>query len=56
MEFGVDFVDRWGRVFSLAKDAPAVDAMKDGVKLMQLVRETTIVMENVLGLLATCGL
>ncbi len=34
VEFGVDFVDRWGRVFLLAKDAPAVDAMKDVVKLM----------------------
>jgi hypothetical protein len=56
MEFAVDFIDMWGRVFSFAKDAPAVDGMKDGVKLMRLVRETTIVMENVLGPLATCGL
>jgi hypothetical protein len=56
MEFGVDFADTWGRVFLLAKDVPAIDAMKDGVKLMRLVRETTIVMENVLGPLATCGL
>jgi hypothetical protein len=56
MEFGVDFVNRWGRVFLFAKDAPAVDAMKDGVKLMRLVRETTIVMENVLSPLATRGL
>ncbi len=43
-------------MFLLAKGAPAVDAMKDGVKLMRLVRETMIVMENVLGPLATCGL
>ncbi len=56
VEFGVDFVDRWGRVFLLAKDAPAIDAMKDGVKLMRLVRETTVIMENILGPLATCGL
>jgi hypothetical protein len=56
MEFAVDFIDMWGRVFLFAKDAPAVDGMKDGVKLMRLVRETTIVMENVLGPLATCGL
>ena len=56
MEFGVDFVDRWVRVFLIAKDAPAVDVMKDGVKLMQLVRETTIIMEIILSPLATCGL
>jgi len=56
MEFGVNFVDKWVRVFLFAKDAPTVDVMKDGVKLMQLVRETTIFMENVLSPLATCGL
>ncbi len=56
VEFGVNFVDKWVRVFLFAKDAPTVDVMKDGVKLMQLVRETTIFMENVLSPLATCGL
>ena len=56
VEIGVDFIDRWGRVFTFAKDAPAVDVMKDGVKFMRLVGETTIVMENVLGPLATGGL
>ena len=56
VEFGVDFIDRWGRVFSFAKDAPAIDVMKDGVKFMRFVRETMIVMENVLGPLATGGL
>jgi hypothetical protein len=56
VEFGVDVIDRWGRVFTFAKDAPAVDVMKDGVKFMQFIRETTIVMENVLGPLATGGL
>ena len=34
VEFGVDVIDRWGRVFTFAKDAPAVDVMKDGVKFM----------------------
>ena len=56
VEIGVDFIDRWGRVFTFAKDAPTVDVMKDGVKFMQFVGETTIVMENVLGPLATGGL
>ena len=56
VEFGVDFVDRWGRVFSFAKDAPAVDVMEDGIELMQLVRKTAIVMEDVLGPLGTRGL
>ena len=56
VEIGVDFIDRWGRVFTFAKDAPTVDVMKDGVKFMRFVGETTIVMENVLGPLATGGL
>ena len=56
VEVGVNFIDRWGRVFTFAKDAPTVDVMKDGVKFMQFVGETTIVMENVLGPLATGGL
>ena len=56
VDFGVDFVDRWGRVFSFAKDAPAVDVMEDGIELMQLVRKTATVMEDVLGPLGTRGL
>jgi hypothetical protein len=56
VEFGVDFVDGWGRVFSFAKDAPAVDVMEDGIELMRLVRETAIVMEDILGPFGTSGL
>ena len=56
VEFGVDFVDRWGRVFSFAKDAPAVDVMEEGIELMRLVRETAIVMEDILGPFGTRGL
>ncbi len=56
MEFGVDVVDRWGRVFLFAKDAPAVDVMEDGIELMRLVGKTAIVMEDVLGPLGTRGL
>ncbi len=43
-------------MFTFAKDEPTVDIMKDGVKFMRFVREITIVMENVLGPLATGGL
>ena len=53
VEFGVNFVDKWVRVFLFAKDAPAVDVMKDGIKFIQLVRESTIIIENILGPLAT---
>ena len=56
VEFGVDVVDWRSRVFSFAKDAPTVDVMKDGVELIRLVSEATIVVENVLGPLATRGL
>ena len=56
VKFGVDFVDRWGRVFSFAKDAPAVDVMEDGIELRRLVRETAIVMEDILGPFGTRGL
>ena len=55
VEFGVDVIDRWSGVFSFAKDAPAIDVMKDGVKFVRFIRKTTIVMENVLGPLATGG-
>ena len=34
VEIGVNFINRWGRVFTFAKDAPAIDVMKDGVKFM----------------------
>ena len=53
VECEVDFIDRWGRVLLFAKDAPAVDVMKDGIKFIQLVRESTIIIENILGPLAT---
>ncbi len=43
-------------VFTFVKDAPAVEGMKDGVKFIRFVRETTIIIENVLGPLATGGL
>jgi hypothetical protein len=56
MEFAVDFIDMWGRVFSFAKDAPAGDVMEDGIELMRLVRETAIVMEDILGPFGTRGL
>ena len=56
VEFGVDVVDKWGRVFSFTKDAPAVDVMEDGIELMRLVGETAIVMEDIPGLLGTRGL
>ena len=56
MKVGVDCVERWGRVFAFAKDTPAVDVMKDCVKLMRLVGKTTVIMENILSLLATFGL
>ncbi len=43
-------------MFAFAKDTPAIDAMKDCVKLVQLVRKTMVIVENILSLLATFGL
>ena len=56
MKVGVDCVERWGRVFAFAKDTPAIDAMKDCVKLVRLVGKTTVIVENILSPLATFGL
>jgi hypothetical protein len=56
LEIGVNFIDRWGRVFTFAKDAPVVDVMKDGVKFMRLFGEPRSSWKTFLARLLPMGL
>ena len=48
MKGRIDDIQLWGRVLALANDAPTVDAVEEVVKFIRLIREPTIVVENIL--------
>ena len=49
---GVDIVEGWCRMLAPTKDRSAINVAEDDVKVMRLIGESTIVLENVPTLLA----
>ncbi len=49
----VDLIKRWGGVLALAQDRTAINVMENYINFMRLVGITTVVVENILALLAT---
>jgi hypothetical protein len=48
MKTRVDGVQWWGGVFSFAKDGPTVHVVQKGVKFVELIREVSVIGEDVL--------
>ena len=51
-ESWVNFVKRWGKMIALSKNCTPVDVMEENVEVRQLVGITTVVVKDVLPLLA----
>ncbi len=47
METWVDLVKFWSRVLALVEDSPAVNIMQEGVKLVGLIKEATVIQEHI---------
>jgi hypothetical protein len=50
VEMWVDLIEFGGGMLALAKDSLAVDVMQEGVKLVGLIREATVIQEDILAL------
>ncbi len=50
VEMWVDLIEYGGRMLALAKDSPAIDVMQEGVKLVGLIGEATVIQEDILAL------
>jgi hypothetical protein len=50
MKTWVDLIKWRGGVPALAEDSPAVDVMQEGVELVRLIGEATVIQEHVLSL------
>ena len=46
----VDLIKFGGGMLALAKDSPAVDVMQEGVELVGLIGEATVIQEDILAL------
>ncbi len=47
MEMWVDLVKFWSRVPALVEDSPTINVMQEGVELVGLIREATVIQEHI---------
>jgi hypothetical protein len=50
VEMWVDLIKFGGGMLALAKDSPAINVMQEGVKLIGLIGEDTVIKEDILAL------
>ncbi len=48
VEMWVNLIEFGGGMLALAKDSPAVNVMQEGTKLVGLIREATVIQEDIL--------